>query len=367
LTSRTRIALVATTVLTLAVPAAAHAATKTVYMGAPPKDQKKLNQPYGADVVDFFPNNVTIVAGDSIRFDPVAFHNVDIPPKGGKMIAQLAQGAPITGFKDAAGAPFWFSDKGLPNFAFAPELQSQSNGLGKKLTYTGAKRVISHIPLNTAHPFGTLKPMVVKFPKAGKVTYYCDLHPGMKGTVTVLKKGKAAPTAAQDAKTLKKQFDAEFKVAKTLRDAKAPANTMYVGYAGLKGKVEYFNFLPNTLTVPVGTTVTFAMSPGSFETHTATTGPGDYLTDPTSYIGFIADSFNLSQFDPRGVYPSDTIGTIGTLTPSSHGNGFWNSGALDTQAATLPQSSAKVTFTAAGTYKFACLVHPVMRGTVIVH
>jgi plastocyanin len=366
LTTRTRIALVATTAVSLAVPTAAHAATKTVYMGAPPKDQKKLNQPYGADVVDFFPSHVTIVAGDSIKFDPVAFHNVDIPPKGGKIIAQLAQGGPITGFKDAAGAPFWFSDKGLPNFAFAPELQNQSNGLGKKLTYTGAKRVISHIPLNTAHPFGTLKPMVVKFSKAGTVTYYCDLHPGMKGTVTVLKKGKTAPTAAQDAKALKQQFDAEFKAAKKLRDAKAPANTMYVGYAGLNGKVEYFNFLPNTLTVPVGTTVTFQMSPGSFETHTATTGPGDYLTDPNSYIGFIADSFNLAQFDPRGVYPSDTIGTIGTLTPTSHGNGFWNSGALDNVKASPQPTSNSVTFTAAGTYQFYCMVHPQMHGTVIV-
>ena len=366
MTTRSRIALVATIVLSLALPSAAMAATKTVYMGAPPEDQKKFNQPYGTDVVDFFPSNVTIVAGDSIKFDPVAFHNVDIPPKGGKIIAQLAQGAPITGVNDAAGSPFWFSDKGLPNFAFAPELQNQSNGLGQHLIYTGAKRVISHIPLNTANPFGTLKPMVVKFPKPGTVTYHCDLHPGMKGTVTVLKKGKTAPTAAADEKALAKQVAAEFKVAKTLRDAKAPANTMYVGYAGLKGKVEYFNFLPNTLTVPVGTTVTFQMSPGSFETHTATTGPGDYLIDPTSYIGAIADSFNLSQFDPRGVYPSDQIGTIGTLTPTSHSNGFWNSGAMDTQAATLPQSSAKVTFTAAGTYRFACLVHPVMRGTVIV-
>jgi plastocyanin len=364
-TRRSHYVLTAVAVVSFALPAAAEAATKTVYMGAPPKDQKKFNQPYGTDVVDFFPSNVTIVAGDSIKFDPVAFHNVDIPPKGGKMIAQLAQGAPISGSVDAAGAPFWFN--GAPNFAFAPDLQNQANGLGQSLTYTGAKRVISHIPLNTANPFGVLKPMVVKFPKAGKVTYYCDLHPGMKGTVTVLKKGAKAPTAAQDKKALAKQVAAEFKVAKGLtKSAKVPANTMYVGYAGDKGKVEYFNFLPNSLTIKAGTTVTFEMSPGSFETHTATTGPGDYLTDPASYIGVIADSFNLSQFDPRGVYPSEPLGTTGQLTPTYHGNGFWNSGALDTQAATLPQSGAQVTFAAPGTYKFVCLVHPVMRGTVIV-
>jgi plastocyanin len=357
--------MVAAAAVSLGVPAAAHGATKTVYMGAPPGDQKHFNQPYGTDAVDFFPSNVTILTGDSVKFDPVAFHNVDIPPKGGKMIAQLAQGAPVAGSADAAGAPFWFN--GLPNFAFASDLQNQGNGLGKELTYTGAKRVISHIPLNTANPFGTLKPMVVKFARPGKVTYYCDLHPGMKGTVTVLPKGSSAPTAAQDKKALAKQVAGELKVAKRLETtAKVPANTVYVGYAGAKGKVEYFNFLPNSLTVKRGTTVTFAMSPGSFETHTATVGPGDYLTDPRSYIGVIADSFNLPQFDPRGVYPSEPLGTTGQLTPTFHGNGFWNSGAMDTDAKTLPQSSARVTFAAPGTYKFVCLVHPVMRGTVIV-
>jgi plastocyanin len=39
---------------------------------------------------------------------------------------------------------------------------------------------------------------------------------------------------------------------------------------------------------------------------------------------------------------------------------------MDTDAKTLPQPSARVTFAAPGTYKFVCLVHPVMRGTVIV-
>jgi plastocyanin len=361
-----RYGLALASVLIFALPAAAQAATKTVYMGAPPKDQKKFNQPYGTDVVDFFPLNVTIAAGDSVKFDLVAFHNVDFPPKGGKMLEQLVQTTPVTNSLDAAGTKFWYSDTGAPNFAFAPELQNPNNGLGHKYTYTGAKRIISHIPLNSANPFQPFKPMTVKFPKAGKFTYYCDLHPGMQGTVTVLKKGKKAPTAAQDKKALNKQVADEFKVAKTLNKASVPANTMYVGYAGDKGKVEYFNFLPNSLTVPVGTTVTFKMSPGSRETHTATTGPGDYLVDPTSYIGAIADSFNLSQFDPRGVYPSEPLGTIGQLTPTFHGNGFWNSGALDNFATTLPSDSASVKFTAPGTYKFACLVHPVMRGTVVV-
>jgi plastocyanin len=365
LTIRPRHLAVAVAALSLAVPAAARAATKTVYMGAPPADAKKFNA-VGTDTLSFFPETTTIAAGDSVRFEVIGFHNVDIPPKGGKILDQLVQTTPITGVNDAAGTPFWYSNGPFKNFAFAPALQNQANGLGKHLVYTGAKRIISHIPLNTAHPFAPFRPMVVKFPKAGTYTYFCDLHPGMKGTVTVLSKGAKVPTAAQDSKALAKQVASELKAARQLHSATAPVNTMYVGYAGDHGKVEYVDFLPDTLTVPVGTTVTFSMSPGSFETHTATAGPGDYLTDPTSYIGAIADSFNLAQFDPRGVYPSEPLNTIGRLTPGSHGNGFWNSGALDQQPDTLPSNTAKVTFAQPGVYHFACMIHPVMRGTVVV-
>jgi plastocyanin len=365
LTCRRTSILLATATATLALQGVAQAATKTVYMGAPPADAKKFNAVH-TDTMAFFPEKITIAAGGSVSFVVVGFHNVDFPPKGGKILEQLVQTTPITGANDAANVPFWYSGIGLKNYAFAPALQDQSAGLGQHLTYTGAKRVMSHIPLNTAHPFAPFKPMVVKFPKPGTYTYYDDLHPGQKGTVTVLKKGAKVPTAAQDKKAIAKQVASELSFARTLTNIAQPANTMYLGWAGDKGKVEYINFLPDSMTVAVGTTVTFAMSPGSFETHTATAGPGDYLTDPTSYIGAIADSFNLPQFDPKGVYPSEPLGTIGTLTPTTHGNGFWNSGALDQFAATPVASSAKVKFTQPGTYHFACMIHPVMRGTVIV-
>jgi plastocyanin len=49
-----------------------------------------------------------------------------------------------------------------------------------------------------------------------------------------------------------------------------------------------------------------------------------------------------------------------------HGNGFWNSGALDRVSATpLPQAS-QVTFGAPGTFTYYCLIHPFMKGTVVV-
>ena len=58
--------------------------------------------------------------------------------------------------------------------------------------------------------------MTVKFTKAGTYNVYCDLHPGMKASVKVAKKGAEVPTAKQDAAAVKKQADAAVKAAKGL-------------------------------------------------------------------------------------------------------------------------------------------------------
>jgi plastocyanin len=372
MTSRSRlVALSGAIVVSLALPAAAMALTKQVYEGLPPAPQKKFIDPkYNTDAIDFFPHSTTVRVGDSVRFSATAFHNVDIPAKGKKPIDLLvAAGGNVTGSNDAAGAPYWFN--GLPNFGFNPNLVSgvppvnydpfkSAKGKGSFVTYTGAKGVATPIPFGD-HP----KPLTVKFAKAGNYKYYCDLHPGMEGVVHVVGKSHSIPSAKADAKTLKAQIDRDFKIAKTLKDQKPPANTINVGNAGKYG-VEYFSFLPGTTTVPAGTTIKFQMTPLSYESHTATTGPGDPIKDPTSYLGIIAASFFSSQFVPQGIYPSQPFGQTASLTPTSHGNGFWNSGALDNVKASPQPTSNSVTFTAPGTYQFYCMVHPQMHGTVIV-
>ncbi len=343
--------------LTLALSPAAHAATKTVDMGTPLKAQKQIGK-YQSDANAFFPSAITVHAGDSVRFVPTGFHNVDIPAKGGKPAPLLTTGETVSGSLDAAGSPFWFNGA-VPNVGLNPTVVLGS--LGKTVTYTGAKAIESGLPL-AAKP----KPMVVKFPKAGAYTYYCDVHAGMKGTVRVVAKSKKIPTVAQDAKRVADQVAQALKIAKGLTTATLPANTVTVGNAGAHG-VEYFGFLPATLTVPAGTTVKYQMSAKSLEVHTVTAGPGDPENQADSYLGKLSKSFESPVIDPAAAYPSDPPGTTGTVTPASHGNGFWNSGVLDVLAATpqLPASSS-VTFAAAGTYKLYCLVHPFMVGTVVV-
>jgi plastocyanin len=364
------VALAGVAAASLVFPVAAQALTKQVYMGLPPKPQAKFIDPkYNTDAIDFFPHTATIHVGDSIKFAATAFHNVDIPARGKKPVDLLVPKAPISGSVDAAGNPYWFN--GLPNFGFNPALISghppinydpfkTAKGKGRFFTYTGAKGVASPIPFED-NP----KPLTVKFAKAGKYTYYCDLHPGMKGVVRVVGKSHKIPSSRADAKALKAQIDRDFKIAKGLNKTPMPPNVISVGYAGADG-VEFFGYLPTTTTVPVGTTVKFQMSPKSYESHTATTGPGDPIKDPNSYLGVIAASFFSPQFVPQGVYPSEPFGTTATLTQTSHGNAFWNSGALDNVAGSPQPTSNSVTFAAAGTYQFYCMVHPQMHGTVIV-
>jgi len=340
-----------------AAPATAIAATKSVYLGEPRSAQKQFNETYSADVDDFFPHGITIHVGDSVRFVPTSFHTVDIPAKGKKPLALILPASTKANENDAAGLPFWFN--GQANLGFNPAVLR--SGFGKRFKYTGAKRIESGLPIQ-AHP----KAMTVTFPKAGTYTFHCDVHPGMHGTVRVVSRHRTVSSAKQDARTIKAQVTRDLATAKSLvSSAHPPANSVQVGVAGAHG-VEYYGFLPETLNVPLGTTVTFAMPAHSLEAHSATTGPGDPEKDPNSYLGKLANSFNAPVFDPAAVYPSDPPPAPAAFSSASHGNAFWNSGVLDSEAASpLPQAN-RVTFTQAGTYVFHCLIHPFMRGTVVV-
>jgi plastocyanin len=316
------------------------------------KAQQKLLQPNGADVNAYFPSNVAIHVGDRVRFVPTSFHSVHFLGKSGKLTPIFLPDKAIAGQVDAAGVPFFFN--GLPNFVTNGALFAPPGKFGKTLVSNGTQEIESGLP--TAP---NAKPMTVRFTKAGLRTYYCDLHPGMKGTVRVLPASKPAPSTKSDANSVKAQAKKAVAESKKFASLKPPANTVYVGAAG-KGGTELFNFAPSKLTVPVGTTVTFTVPKGSFETHTASTGPGNPDKDPKSYLGAIAGGND----DPRLAYPSDPPPAPAALTPLLHGNGFWNSGAMDPFSASPPPQSNSVTFAAAGTYEFYCLIHTFMHGTI---
>jgi plastocyanin len=340
----------------LAVPGLAQAKTRTVSMGAPVQVQEAFQQS-GLEVNDFFPHGVKINVDDTVSFAPAGFHTVDIPAKGGKPLELLSPtGQKVAGAVDAKGAPFWFNNQDV--FGFTPSLLQST--FGKKVKYNGKKRVESGAPLGE-----NLKPLKVKFKKAGTYRYYCDVHVGMTGVVKVVKKSAKVPSAKKHDKLVKAQVARDLRRGRALAQTQPPAGTVYTG-GSAPGGVEFYGMLPASTTVPAGTTLSFSMSPASFENHTATFGPGDPDKEPTSYLGQIAASFQGPAPDPRAIYPSETPGTTGVLSPLLHGNGFWNSGILDAAAATpLPPANA-VRFGTPGTYQFYCMIHTFMHGTVIV-
>ena len=298
--------------------------------------------------------------GDSVKFAATGFHTADFPAKGQNPLPFILPiGQSVSGASDAAGQPFWFN--GQPIIGFNPALGKSF--FGKKVTYTGSKRAASGIPAGNGPP----KPFTVKFTKAGSYTYYCNIHAGMKGTVRVVSHSRPVPSAKADKAAVKRQVSAALKSAKTLSKKIVPAGTVSVGAADAHG-VEYYGMVPAAITVNAGTTLAFRMAKGSTEDHTATFGPGNPMDDKTpSYLGDLAKSFQGNEPpNPIGVYPSESPGTPASLSPALHGNGFWNSGVMDTTKATPLPASNSVRFDTPGTYTYYCLIHPFMKGTVTV-
>ena len=358
MSKRVRLAALAGGVLiALLIPVAAQASTKNVSMG-PPQSATKTFENLQSEVNAFFPSQTTIHVGDTVAFAP-GFHNVDIPAKGSKPASFLVPaGSSASGVNDAAGNPFWFN--GQPLVGFNPAIL----GAGKTATFNGKKSVVGPVPV-LGKPFA----FKVKFTKTGTYTYYCDIHAGMKGKIHVVAKTAKAPSAKDDAKAVTRQVAAAVSTAKKLAKTTPPSGTVDVGVAG-PGGVEYFSIVGPKQPIAVGTTLKFEMTKGSFETHTASTGPGDPRneSDTTSYLNTIAATFQgPGPFDGRAVYPSDQPGgTPASLTSTLHGNGFWSSGALDLDNATPLPSNNSVRFDAPGTYEFYCLIQPVMHATITV-
>ena len=335
--------------LLAAVPAAASARTHLVWAGGTPGFQKALANSYGGEALDFFPHSVTVNQGDTIEWQgmSIGFHSIDVPKKGGADLPLiLPTGTNASGLNDAAGNPFWFN--GAPNVGFNPALGGPSGGG----VYNGSTRAASGLPL------GPPKAYKLKFTKPGTYVYFCDVHYDMRGVVVVKPAGKPIPTKRQEAASIVAQQARDTKIAKKLAKTKVSGDRVSLGLGG-KDNVEILAMFPHTLRVHTGATVSFAMATRTGEAHTATFGPASYLKP-------LEDSFTGTAPSAAAVYPSSPPGTAIPVSPTEHGNGFANAGALDRDSTTPLPPGAKFTFTQPGTYNYVCMIHPFMHGTVVV-
>jgi plastocyanin len=347
-------------VCSLAVPAAASAATTFVTAG-PAIKRAPAGVPKDADLNQFFPKAVTVHVGDSVSWTLAGFHVVELPKAGeaGPQLAVPDPSRPATGFNDAAGAAFWFNGQGTP---VVPSIVALGSGSGK--AYDGSAPAGSGLPLS-AKP----KPFVVRFTKAGTYTYFCTIHPGMVGTVRVVGKAKPAESATAVKRAVARQLATGFATLKRIDKARVTAPNTVVAGGPDKGGAVLYRFNPSTLTTRVNTPVTLEMTAGTSEDHTFTFARNIKAAAKAADAELLAPLGTSNPptfaFSPKWAYPSEAPGTAVTYDGTNHGDGFLNSGVLDGDPKTPFPQKFTVSFSKPGTYTFFCAIHPFMVGKIV--
>jgi plastocyanin len=207
--------------------------------------------------------------------------------------------------------------------------------------------------------------------------YYCNLHgPLMSGAITVV--AKDAPTQAevntQAQKEIKKYIEP---LSAAYKDALAGKATPKGYLAGLDGgpnvSAELAEFVPRSIKAKVGEKVTWHVTGGA---HTVSFNVPKYLPEvvigkdgkvsyndqvikPVGGPGFPAPPDEGPPSGPPGPPPP----TVNIDAGNYDGGHFLSSGLGFGYRGEAIYSLA---FTKAGTYKYACLVHPQMIGEVVV-
>lgn len=300
------------------------------------------------------PSTVTVSKGDKVTFSLLGFHTLVIPKAGAKvpgLISTTTTLNPVT--NDPAGVPYWWSGT-------APVLDANIAAIGP----SGGKVANGTKTVNSGLLNGNAPKFTVTFPKIGTFQIRCAIHPNMKGTVKVV--AKSGDTAAKRKARTATESAAQLATVKDLikKADKATGNVIAIGPGNRQA--ETYSFQPSKRKVAPGSTVTFSMDNAGNEVHTVTFGPKAFVVGNVAQKFFPTSPTNLA-FGSEAAYPSDPPPAgVPSLTPTTHGIGFLNSGLLaDKGVAPLPRKFA-VTFPTAGVFTFHCIVHPEMTGTITV-
>jgi plastocyanin len=342
---------IATVAAACAAPAAT-AKTKVVVAGGPPPKAGQagsLKFPAALDLNGFYRRTVTIHAGDSVKwvFSKRVVHTVTFLAEGQSRppLEQPDPANPYTGFSDSTGVPFWFN--GQPSIEIPPEHAFPQGGpTADGATYR-----------NSGLSAPTFAPYTLKFPKKGSYKYLCLVHPGMDGRVKVLPRSSTIPSARADRKARVAEYAKALKRSKKLAKFKPAGNNVVAGNDA--GSVAWFRFFPATRTIKAGESVRFSITSKS-EIHTMSFGPqaaSDFVMVQPQPSGP-----PRLQFSPLVILPSDF--PLPPYTGTNHGNGFFNTGVIDTNPQSPSPSTVDVTFTNPGSYLYECTIHPGMQGTI---
>jgi plastocyanin len=281
------------------------------------------------------PGPVIIHVGDTVSWKFAGFHTVTF--NSGKPPLPLIVPGPNPG--ELMLGP-----------AFAP-----AGVTGTRTNFDGTAQVSSGTP---AEDDPSAFKFELTFTKTGLFGYTCELHPGMRAEVEVREANASLPETPQQA-FARGQATLAALVGKMKQDVQAlrpvSAGTVHTALAGTGNGfgASALQFINGDKSIRRGDTVVWT-SPDPFEIHTVTF-PGS-APEPE----FIQPRPQPSG-PPQLVIPANVASPVGGDTYTGTGQGYANSGILPAGG------SYALTFDApAGAYRYFCVVHPWMRGTITV-
>lgn len=257
-------------------------------------------------------------------------------------------------------------------------------------TFTGQQAFYSSgfIPYQGTDHDNTFRVPIASDATPGTYHYICLFHgPPMNGTLTIVSKNATIPSQAEVNRQAQTEIDQNAKpLGAAFNQGKqghypvklvAPYKFVIAGYGdptptSTHGFAQVSEFLPKTIDIKVGETlhwlvvgdlhnVAFAVPPYFPEFTVKKDGSVEW--NPQAVGPVASPALGQSPLPPDAPPPAEVVPQI-TDGGSYDGSHFISSGLGGGGPADIGYS---LTFTKAGTYKYACLIHPAMVGTVIVH
>jgi len=303
--------------------------------------------------------------------------------------AQAAQAIPFMVGQDNVvhqnGAQPCYLDGGIPPTdpnTPCPK-RAQPAFTGRQVFYSSG-----FIPYQGTDRDNTFRVPIASNAAPGTYHFICLFHgPGMNGSLTVVPKGAAIPSQADVNAKAQAQIDQFARpLASTFNDAKkgrypvklnAPYKFVFAGYGSpaeqdVHGYGSVSEFLPKKVDIRVGDTLRWlvvadqhnmAFHVPSYFPEFSVAKDGTVTWNPQAVGPVASVALPQSQNSGPGPPPKEVTPQI-TDGGTYDGSHFISSGLGGGGAADIGYA---LTFTKPGTYAYACLIHPQMVGTVIVH
>jgi len=298
------------------------------------------------EAVAFYPEEITINAGDAIFFEIRGFHNVHF--LSGAAVPSLVIPDPDLTATPTAGGP--------PTLILNPEVALPVGGT----SYDGTGIINSGLPLDPNAP-----PFVLTFTTPGTYDYVCSVHlPEMTGRVVVQDTGGAYPMEQADYDRMGEEALAgQIEAARTALERYDAAGATPVAAGGgnvhevtagfLEGPMDVLRFAPESVSIKAGDTVRWVVRSAPVTPHIVTflgdQEPPEFIVPEMAAAGPPKFVLNPMLVAPAG----DAAFVAGE---------FLNSGLLGGPDG---RDTYELTFDAPGTYAYYCPIHASPTGGMI--